>query len=175
MFKPAELVRERRKALGLSQQQLADLAGVSQTTIDKIENGRVSRSKFLQQILLRLGVVSESLDPPDARELSGLMLSSNEITINAAKAAHHHRSHANDPVVGDNTTGDEIWRRLRALEEHRNALQLVFLALARELPDAGRARLVAALPVIADAAHLKGESEGAALLRTLADVLASLG
>lgn len=36
----SDIVREKRKALGLSQQKLAEMVGVKQPTIARIENGQ---------------------------------------------------------------------------------------------------------------------------------------
>lgn len=55
--------RAARKAKGWSQEQLADAAGVSQTTIDKIENGRTLNSRFLPRLAAALEVPLAELDP----------------------------------------------------------------------------------------------------------------
>ncbi|EJN40333.1 SOS response transcriptional repressor, RecA-mediated autopeptidase [Pseudomonas sp. GM84] len=54
-------ILERRTALGLSQQQLADKAGVSQVTIQHLESGRNATSKKLLEIARALGVTAEWL------------------------------------------------------------------------------------------------------------------
>ncbi len=56
-----ELVRERRLELGLSQERLAELAGVSQGLIGQIENFRNSGSKYLVAIAQALQVSPEWL------------------------------------------------------------------------------------------------------------------
>lgn len=58
-----ENVRARRIELGWTQQQLADAAGVSQTTIDKIERGLTKRSRFIAYIAAALQVSYATLDP----------------------------------------------------------------------------------------------------------------
>lgn len=55
-------IHSRRLALGLSQQQLADKAGVSQVTIQHLESGRNATSKKLLEIARALGVTAEWLD-----------------------------------------------------------------------------------------------------------------
>jgi transcriptional regulator with XRE-family HTH domain len=57
------LVRKYREALGLSQAQLGRAVGVSQATIDKIESGRTTLSRFLPRIAARLGIPQRDLDP----------------------------------------------------------------------------------------------------------------
>lgn len=57
----AHIVKQRREELGLSQEKLAELAGTSQATIDKIENERSLRSKFLPEIFTVLGLPIEQL------------------------------------------------------------------------------------------------------------------
>lgn len=55
-------ILERRTALGLSQHQLAEKAGVSQVTIQHLESGRNATSKKLLEIARALGVTAEWLD-----------------------------------------------------------------------------------------------------------------
>ncbi|SRR5581483_4989869 len=60
---PGEKIREARERLGLSQAQLGKQAGgCSQATIDKIESGETTRSKFLPLIAKRLGIALDELD-----------------------------------------------------------------------------------------------------------------
>lgn len=65
MTKDPEMLKdrilERRTALGLSQAQLAEKAGVSQVTIQHLESGRNSTSKKLLEIARALGVTAEWL------------------------------------------------------------------------------------------------------------------
>lgn len=56
-------IRERREELGLSQAELAKEIDISQAAINKIENGGVSRSRFLPRIAKRLGIPLGDLDP----------------------------------------------------------------------------------------------------------------
>ncbi|MNJ46306.1 LexA family protein [Pseudomonas alkylphenolica] len=55
-------IHSRRVALGLSQQQLAEKAGVSQVTIQHLESGRNATSKKLVEIARALNVSAEWLD-----------------------------------------------------------------------------------------------------------------
>jgi transcriptional regulator with XRE-family HTH domain len=57
------MIRKYREALGLSQAELGKAVGVSQATIDKIENGRTALSRFLPRIAARLGIPLKQLDP----------------------------------------------------------------------------------------------------------------
>jgi len=65
MTKSPEMLKDRildrRTALGLSQAQLAEKAGVSQVTIQHLESGRNSTSKKLLDIAKALGVTAEWL------------------------------------------------------------------------------------------------------------------
>lgn len=49
-------IREAREAKGLSQQQVADAVGISQPTVQKIEDGRTVRSRYLPEIEKFLGM-----------------------------------------------------------------------------------------------------------------------
>lgn len=57
----AELVKQRREELGISQEKLAEAVGTSQATIDKIENQRSRQSRFLPQIFRVLQLPLELL------------------------------------------------------------------------------------------------------------------
>lgn len=66
---PGEKIRKRREELGLSQAQLGKQAGgFSQATVEKIEKGITTRSKFLPGIARRLGLPLEEISP----DLAGL-------------------------------------------------------------------------------------------------------
>lgn len=71
MTKAPEMLKdrilERRTALGLSQAQLAEKAGVSQVTIQHLESGRNSTSKKLLEIARALGVTAEWLGSGEGR------------------------------------------------------------------------------------------------------------
>lgn len=58
-----DLVRKHRERLGLSQAELGRAVGVSQATIDKIESGRTTLSRFLPRIAARLGIPQRELAP----------------------------------------------------------------------------------------------------------------
>lgn len=47
----------------MSQERLAEIAGTSQTTIDKIEHGRSQRSRFLPAVAKALGLDLDKIDP----------------------------------------------------------------------------------------------------------------
>ena len=59
----ASVIRQRRLEMGISQETLAEMAGTSQTTIDKIENGRSARSRFLPAVCSALGIDLKTIDP----------------------------------------------------------------------------------------------------------------
>ncbi len=58
-----KLVRKYREAHKLSQAELGRAVGVSQATIDKIESGKTTLSRFLPRIAARLGIPQQDLDP----------------------------------------------------------------------------------------------------------------
>lgn len=58
-----EKIKERREALGLSQADLAKRVSLSQAGINKIENGRVLRTRFLPRIAKALDINISELDP----------------------------------------------------------------------------------------------------------------
>lgn len=64
-------VAERRRALGLTQQQLADLCGIEQQTISKIENGgMIPLDRLKVTIAAKLGTTPAELFPwPPMAEL----------------------------------------------------------------------------------------------------------
>lgn len=63
------LVKERREALGLSQEDLAAAANTSQGTIDKIENNRSLRSRFLPAVFTALGLPLDLLSQNSPAEI----------------------------------------------------------------------------------------------------------
>jgi len=56
MTETNERLKEARKAARISQNELADLAGISQVTVQQIESGRNKNSKMLAPIAIALGV-----------------------------------------------------------------------------------------------------------------------
>jgi len=66
-------VRDRRQALGLSQDQLADLCGVTQSAISKIESGAmIPLDRLKVTISAKLGTTPTDLFPwPPMAELVG--------------------------------------------------------------------------------------------------------
>src|SRR3954463_2627816 len=59
----AEMIRAARERRGWSQEALAEAAGVSQSTIDKIERGLTKRSRFLHAIANVLDLSLDEIDP----------------------------------------------------------------------------------------------------------------
>lgn len=55
-------VREAREAHGLSQEQLAEMVGATQSTIDRIESGATLRSRYMYHIAQLLGIVEYRTD-----------------------------------------------------------------------------------------------------------------
>jgi transcriptional regulator with XRE-family HTH domain len=71
-----ELVREARKRAGLTQQQLADKAGTTQSALARLESGRTSPSLEQVQRLMRLAgfellVELAPFDDSDRRQAAG--------------------------------------------------------------------------------------------------------
>jgi len=67
-------VKSKRNALGWNQEKLAKEAGVSQGTIDKIENDRSQKSKFLPEVFVALGLPLEDLaSKSDISKTLGMM------------------------------------------------------------------------------------------------------
>jgi phage repressor protein C with HTH and peptisase S24 domain len=57
-------IRKRREELGWSQKRLGtEAGGISQATVEKIEKGQTTRSKFMPLIASRLGIPLVELDP----------------------------------------------------------------------------------------------------------------
>ncbi len=68
-------VATRRHALGLTQRDLADLAGVSLTTLQALEAGRrAARVDSLHRILRALGWALVALPVPEARRAGAVLL-----------------------------------------------------------------------------------------------------
>jgi transcriptional regulator with XRE-family HTH domain len=70
---------------GLSQEVLAEMAGITQNAIAAIENGVTKRSKYLPQIAMALGVRLTDLDPTLGRTPATARLH-DKITSLAAEA-----------------------------------------------------------------------------------------
>lgn len=72
-------VAARRHTLGLTQRDLADLAGVSLTTLQALEAGRrAARVDSLHHILRALGWALVALPVPDARRAGAVLLPADE-------------------------------------------------------------------------------------------------
>lgn len=66
-MKNGSRIRQAREALGLTQSQLAERAGTTQQTIDRIEKGQVSHSRATPAILKALSLESDQTAPPDVK------------------------------------------------------------------------------------------------------------
>lgn len=72
-------VAARRHALGLTQRDLADLAGVSLSTLQALEAGRrAARVDSLHRILRALGWALVALPVPQARRAGAVLLPADE-------------------------------------------------------------------------------------------------
>jgi transcriptional regulator with XRE-family HTH domain len=78
-------VREARKLAGLTQVKLAKRYGVTQSTIQKIETGRSTNSRFLPVVWARLGLPLAELDPGFAQ--AQLEAEASAITIGWCRAS----------------------------------------------------------------------------------------
>lgn len=70
-------VSEQRKALGYTQQRLAELTGIHKVTISEIENGRFTGSfdifeRLLDAVGLQFNVTSKRHELPDWDEIDSL-------------------------------------------------------------------------------------------------------
>jgi len=59
---PGEIIRSRRKELGLTQAKLAEAVGTNQQTIDKIEKDAIRHSRFFARIAATLGIPVHEID-----------------------------------------------------------------------------------------------------------------
>jgi transcriptional regulator with XRE-family HTH domain len=146
-----QLVRDRRRELGLSQQRLAEAAAVSRTTLSHVERGKAPhvQTDVLDRILSALDLsprLSAGATPDPARL--------------AARAAHQARLHAQrerhlrlavelaaDPRAARGRIARarevvELWRRKRSCSPHyiRRWTELLALPpaqLARRMADLG--------------------------------------
>jgi transcriptional regulator with XRE-family HTH domain len=89
-----DTIRSRRETLGLSQQQVGEAVGVSQSAIDQIEREVTKRSKYLARIAQFLGIELSQLDPQitppqnsDAFTPRATTLPSLDLPIYAAESA----------------------------------------------------------------------------------------
>lgn len=74
MINPVEIgaiVRTKREARGLSQQDLARSIGIKQQSLDAVEKGRTQRSKFLPEIVAELGIDPELVGLPKESPAEG--------------------------------------------------------------------------------------------------------
>lgn len=91
----AQMVKQGREELGLSQEALAQMVQTSQATIDKIENNRSSRSRFLPQIFSVLGL------PIEALVAQGELKTGTHIVVDG----QHRLSAINGPIEGKGLVG----------------------------------------------------------------------
>jgi len=61
-------IKQRRKQLGLSQRQLAEIVGSHAQTVDKIERGHITFSRYLDQIEQHLGIKPKPAEARDAEQ-----------------------------------------------------------------------------------------------------------
>jgi transcriptional regulator with XRE-family HTH domain len=134
-FRSGDLVRRLRRVLDASQRELADLAGVSRSTIDRIESGRVEpRVHQLQELLGLVGwgltvadIEGRLVDP--LRELGG------DLRDGAERRYPAHLDVILDPEMGD-WWGDylglrsppETFNRNRAVRDLRRSCSQADLA-----------------------------------------------
>lgn len=72
---PGEQVRRLRKARGLTQTDLAKLAGVSPRSITRIENNAdYDEPRTLLQVQHALGILGDASDPPLSKALDGELI-----------------------------------------------------------------------------------------------------
>ncbi len=64
----AEFVKERRKEVKLTQEELAERAGVALTVIRKIEQGKINM--HVQKVNIVLSMFGHELAPVNSKELS---------------------------------------------------------------------------------------------------------
>lgn len=86
------IVKERREALGLSQEDLAAAANTSQGTIDKIENNRSLRSRFLPAVFTALNLPLDLLTKSTVTEVQ---------FKNQATTQAHQPTFTKSELVGD--------------------------------------------------------------------------
>lgn len=106
-----ELIKNRRAEMGMSQLMLARAVGVSQATIQKIESGEISGSKFLPDIFAKL-------------ELPLVML--NPIYAQSAAAPREKQS---APAAEHGSLSEQILTLLRRTMASINATDLVVRAI----------------------------------------------
>lgn len=83
IFEVGQVVRTRRLALGMTQQRLAKLAGLSRQTVQKLETGAIGDLSFGRLVKL-LGVLGLSFTPPsiNAREQkNGLWMAAKNASV----------------------------------------------------------------------------------------------
>ncbi len=95
-------IRVRRRELNLSQAQLAERVGVSQQTVNRIENGQVGASRWLKPLLDVLG-----MDAPDDKVALLSPLPSTTPKPNASPPAPVSWSGDRLPMMGQVAGGDD--------------------------------------------------------------------
>lgn len=92
-----EKIRAKREEMDISQAQLATMAGVSQSAINKIEQGKVQRSRAAPLLAKALGMPLSEIDPDLAESAGG--------EINAASPANALKPNASVPSYVDFPAG----------------------------------------------------------------------
>lgn len=90
IYEVGKVVRARRLALGLTQQRLAKLAGLSRQTVQQLEAGTISGLSFGRVVKL-LGVLGLSFSPPsiEAREKKrGLWMAAKNASVSYRGELH---------------------------------------------------------------------------------------
>lgn len=86
-FPPASDIRRIRKSLDITQVELASASGISQSTIAKIERGKISAS---YETVVTLFETLESLKQGEKRELTAADVASREVvSVQCSDSVHH--------------------------------------------------------------------------------------
>lgn len=80
----AEMIRVRRIEMGLSQEQLASKAGTSQQNVERIENGTVKHSRYMNAILRELGLESGTAPKGEASRPIPQFLGESDLPVYSA-------------------------------------------------------------------------------------------
>jgi transcriptional regulator with XRE-family HTH domain len=102
-------VRRARESLGLSQDEVARSAGISQGAVSRLESGRGQRTPFLSVVRV-LVVLVRKLKALDASlltpETHGLVRAAELVGLNATPAAAAPESAAGDPPSAEQAPGE---------------------------------------------------------------------
>ncbi len=109
MKTPGQLLREARKAHGISQKQLAMRASTAQSAISRIERGRVSPSvATLSELLYLLG---EDLTLGSEQRDSGIdrTLNAERLKLSPSERLEYGRAFANQVIANSPLPRREAW------------------------------------------------------------------